>query len=530
MLTEKLRRLGNKLRIKQLNQLLNRLFYWSFKMPKLNKLDSDYQHIAVIRNRDDFIGGSFTYTYLDNEVWEVKGTLSETQMEDTLQRLEFSPTQYTIKQMEEYLETNKIEALKIIPASLDLKIDEAPKTPIDTVKTTTTNRVDWLLFPENEMERSDMDAYMYKKMEKNDEGFLVGRAVVTNVGVFAYKMSDGTIQYELRSPEEVFNENSLDTLKLKPITNGHPKDMVTAENVKKLQVGSLGDDIRKDAYRVSLPISINQADAVQAVNNGQQALSCGYSADVIEKTGVWMGISYTHIQTNIKYNHVALVEKGRAGDDAVLKMDSIDGEFPIGVQQKIQKLKKEDFNMPTLKKMDIDGVEYEAEAKVIENLIQSNKKCDSLSTELETLKKDHSTLDAEKDNLKVELDKAKADLAKALEEQPSKLDEAVKSRLELLDAAKKAEVEVKEDMSDSDIKKAVILKADPSAEAKLDGADDIYVTARFDAAVSILSKVENTSAENKEKLNPLPTDKKDSADDAYAKNVSSLENDWMNKE
>ena len=49
---------------------------------------------------------------------------------------------------------------------------------------------------------------------------------------------------------------------------------------------------------------------------------------------------------------------------------------------------------------------------------------------------------------------------------------------------KKANVEVKEDMSDMDIKKAIIASTFP--KANFDGKDDVYIQARYDAAVEML--------------------------------------------
>ena len=57
--------------------------------------------------------------------------------------------------------------------------------------------------------------------ETTPEGFLVARAAVTSVGVFTYR-EDGTTRRELRLPEEVFAQESLDSLKCKPLTLYHP--------------------------------------------------------------------------------------------------------------------------------------------------------------------------------------------------------------------------------------------------------------------------------------------------------------------
>ena len=68
---------------------------------------------------------------------------------------------------------------------------------------------------------------------------------------------------------------------------------------------------------------------------------------------------------------------------------------------------------------------------------------------------------------------------------PGKIDAAVKSRLTLCGQAQKAGVEVRDDMSDMDIKKAVILKKFPTAN--LDGKDDSYIQSRFDCSCELIA-------------------------------------------
>jgi hypothetical protein len=95
-------------------------------------------------------------------------------------------------------------------------------------------------------------------------------------------------------------------------------------------------------------------------------------------------------------------------------------------------------------------------------------------------------MEADRDSHKDRADNAEKDLkeAKALSADPKRIDEAVQAKVILMDAANRAGVEVKADMSDTDIKKAVITAMYPTA--KLDGRDEVYITARFDSAVEDL--------------------------------------------
>ena len=60
--------------------------------------------------------------------------------------------------------------------------------------------------------------------QKHLRVFLIARAPVTSIGVFTYKNPEGSFRKELRLPEEVFNSDSLETLKLKPLTKFHPDE------------------------------------------------------------------------------------------------------------------------------------------------------------------------------------------------------------------------------------------------------------------------------------------------------------------
>lgn len=320
---------------------------------------------------------------------------------------------------------------------------------------------------------------MYQKMVDTPEGYLKGAAVITNIGVFEYKNADGSVRRELRLPEEVFNDESLESLKMKPISNSHPAEMIIdSENIKDHQVGQLGENITIDGIHISIPMVITDKSTIQDIkNNGKRALSAGYSAFIEDKSGTYLGIPYDVIQRKIRYNHAAIVNRGRAGDAAVLKLDSAD-ENKTAYRLIGDKTNKEG-NMPdNFKKVSIDGVDYQAEAEVIKSYNTEKKRADELQTSL-------SKMEADRDNLKGKCDQ----LEKELEESKkidSKIQEAVDRKIDLLATATKFEIDVKTDAEDSEIRKAVILTAFP--DAKLDGKDNLYLEGRYDGAVELLNR------------------------------------------
>lgn len=135
-------------------------------------------------------------------------------------------------------------------------------------------------------------------------------------------------------------------------------------------------------------------------------------------------------------------------------------------------------------KVKIDGVDYSIDEPASQAVLKLQAHADSLAEQLDAAKKQAAEQQARADKAAEDLEaeqKARADDASA-----DKVQAAVKARvaLETLAAKVIADDTVKlDEMSDDDIRKAVVLKVSPKAEAKLDSADAAYLSARFDAAV-----------------------------------------------
>ena len=357
------------------------------------------------------------------------------------------------------------------------------------------SRLDWY---------QDAINYETNPAEKTAEGFLIARAPVTSIGVFSYRNPDGSERRELRLPEEVFAEESLASLKMKPLTLLHPDEKVTPENVGNLSVGSVGSDVTSDSYRVYVSLTATKKDAIDSVENGSaRSLSCGYDCDIEWTSGTWMGMKYDCIQRKIRYNHVALVPVPRAGDGNAIRMDSAGTPTLPDMNKHENNTNQED----KMDKIHLDGADYQAEPQVIAAYNKAVDRADGLEKKLEKARTDakeqldkltaaKSTVEAERDSIKERLD--------AMEkEMPGKIEKAIKDRLELVGKATAAGVEVKADMADADIKKAVISKVFPSAN--LDGKDDAYIAARFDCACE-LSATKSDEKSRKDAAD-IPSDK-----------------------
>ena len=366
-----------------------------------------------------------------------------------------------------------------------------------------------------------------RPVEKTPEGFVKATVAVTSIGVFTYRNPDGTTRRELRLPEEVFKQDSMDTLALKPMTLLHPtkdqtpESLLNPETVQALSCGSVGVPFA-DSYRVFTEIMVTRADAVASVLTGQTlGLSCGYTCDIEWTSGNWLGQDYDCIQRNIRYNHVALVPRPRAGDDATIRLDDAGAPGPVPSEYlTIEKEPNMDY-----KKVNLDGVEYQAEAQVITALTKAQEQVAALNSQVDQLRTDAadsakkvSTLEGERDSLKERLDAAE-------KEMPGKIAKAVQAQIDLMDKARAAGCEVRADMSEKELKSAVILKKFP--KANLDGKDDNYIQARFDAACEAIAEdAENQSRHDAADFNPKDSTKKDPLAESMKRYNARMDSAW----
>jgi len=154
-----------------------------------------------------------------------------------------------------------------------------------------------------------------------DTGFLNCEAYVTRTGVFDYYDEDGNLLRELRPEDEVFSHESLDSLKLKPIVEDHPDKKITIDNIKDFQIGTIGENLTREDTYVKGKMVITDKDMIETIIARKEMglnteLSCGYSCKVIPEIGEHRHDGYyTFKQKNIRYNHVGIVDVGRAGSN-----------------------------------------------------------------------------------------------------------------------------------------------------------------------------------------------------------------------
>jgi hypothetical protein len=321
---------------------------------------------------------------------------------------------------------------------------------------------------------------------RTDEGYVRGEAIITRTGVFLYQNKDGSIRRELRHPDDVFARDSLETLKMLPITNDHPAtQLIDAQNADTLQIGQTGETVNVDGRYVLSTLNITHKDGIAAIDSGRKELSLGYKSQVIKEDGVYNGERYDHRQTNIRYNHLAIVDRARAGAMARINLDSGDA-----IQVENQPQTRSD-GMENLVTVNLDGLEYKASPEVLKHikrldadLEKEKKDNEGEKSKYDEMKKKFDELSAERDSLKEKMDEMKS------KNNDSAIREAAKTRVDLerkasrlLDSDTIAKLD---SLDDLDIMKAAIARKSP--KAVLDGKSEDYIKARFDAAIEDLGE------------------------------------------
>ena len=156
------------------------------------------------------------------------------------------------------------------------------------------------------------------------EGFLICRNVpISRTGDQEYLgweigipgAGGGQIVTVHRPPEEVFSTAALASFEGKPVTNDHPPVLIGPDDVKTYEMGHAQNVRRGDGeweeYTLA-DLHIHDRELIDADQSGKREISCGYECEYVPNG------DGTYTQRNIRGNHVAVVERGRAGKRAAI--------------------------------------------------------------------------------------------------------------------------------------------------------------------------------------------------------------------
>jgi uncharacterized protein len=168
------------------------------------------------------------------------------------------------------------------------------------------------------------------QIDLTTDGYLKAMPRIARTGIQLYKGKecgmDGMEVVRVYRPEAtVFANDAVKTYSGLPITIEHPGHLVDASNWKEHAVGETGEDILRDGNSIRVPMMLRDAAAIQAVREGKNQLSVGYTCDIEWGAGVSPdGEKYDAVQHNIRANHLAVVSKARGGSTLTIGDTTMD--------------------------------------------------------------------------------------------------------------------------------------------------------------------------------------------------------------
>lgn len=329
--------------------------------------------------------------------------------------------------------------------------------------------------------------------KRTKDGFMAVRAKAARAGVYDYaafevggvergfKAADTVKVY--RPESEVFAPDSVASFLAKPVTNDHPAQPVTADNWKQHARGVNMGALRDGEY-LAFDLVMMDAALIADVDSGKRELSNGYSCVLDWTAGTTPeGQAYDAIQRNIRGNHIAVVDKGRAGSECAIK-DSNGGKpfaacdaNPLAISGLSTGEKKMKIMLDGLH---VDLTDAEAVKAAFDKVKgDADKAIAANAKELADAKESVATLTTEK----VALEKQVAD-AKNVD-----LDKLVADRAELVAKAKTLKSDIVTDgKSAEDIRREIVT-------ANLGDAAKDFDAAQIAAAFAVISKDAKGSAE-----------------------------------
>lgn len=374
------------------------------------------------------------------------------------------------------------------------------------------------------------DAVTVAGTRRTAEGYLIADANAVRTGIQLYAGTEvGKPEMQVvrvyRAEDQVRDAQSLRSFSHAPVTLDHPAEMVNADNWKQLAVGEVSTEAKWDGNRISLPLILKDKAAIEAVNGGKRELSAGYTCDLIWEAGKTSnGEAYDARQTNIRANHVAIVDRGRAGSECRIgdAGQHVWGASPITTQTADERKPEMD-----LRKVLVDGLTVATTDAGAQAISKLQADLASSAAKLADVEKNHQVVLAAKD---ADLAKAHAerDAEKAKVLSDADLDKRVTARADLIGKAKVIAKDVKTDgLSDAAIRKAAVTAA--LGEDAVKDKADAYIDARFDILVEDAAKNKPDAFRDALKTGVQPTGDAAKVNDAYNQMLERDRTAWQGK-
>lgn len=323
-------------------------------------------------------------------------------------------------------------------------------------------------------------------MIRTPEGYLVCKEVpIARIGTQEYRgMEFGgenpeKIYVVKRPEEEVFSKAALASFEGKPVVDEHPDENVTPDNIGRYIKGTCRDVRRGEGALsdcVVADLIIYDKDLIKKIESGKRDISCGYDCLWDPKD------DDTYVQLEIRGNHVAVVEEGRAGHKVSIR-DSRKGGKTMSEKSKNSIWGR----MLSAFAHDSDTTPEDLEAAA--KMKPASDEDDPAKTVPVVEKKEEpkSTIDAELDARLKKIE----DAITALSEKPDKKPEEESDALDALEEELKGEKEETHDESDVEVDPKEINakqeEAEDDEEDVVEPEDEEEAKAARDAALKAIS-------------------------------------------
>ena len=295
-----------------------------------------------------------------------------------------------------------------------------------------------------------------------DSGQMIVPCAIARTGSQKYRMSDIGLEGEdfidvWRTEEQVFADESIASFRSVPVTIGHPAESVTSENAKELQVGTLEGIPTRDEDLLTGTIVVARQDAIDIIEDGTVELSVGYSCNIELSDG-------KYYQTNIVANHIAIVERGRAGSVcSIADSDNTGGNMDKDKETKVEDkidAKVEDAKVEDAKVEDAKVEDAKVEDSAEDKLVKLGDTVDALTASVDSYKEKLALADAKYTELSDSVDALVAD------------------RYEVISAAK--DMTDKEDFKGMSVFEIKAFVVSDLLDIDLSAKTPAYVEARYD--------------------------------------------------
>lgn len=322
----------------------------------------------------------------------------------------------------------------------------------------------------------------------------IAKSGVLDYYEYDFDSGDFVTVKEANLPEDIFDNATLETAKNIIVTNEHPYNLINSNTARDEFRGfSLSDVEVEDDKFISVSIKVFDKDLQSDILAGRKnQVSVGKIVKVLDEQGEFEGEAYDKRQTQIRFNHIAIVGQGRAGDEVKVLTDS---------KNKIR------FDY----KPEIKNKEEETMAEEVVSKEEYNKlkgKYDAMEKEKVKLEGEKTTLEEKLDNL--EKEKSKMDgineaTSQKIKELEEKLDATVSreefnSKLNLIREVEKLTNEKVDANSTNRELMEMVIKKD-NAEMDLSGKDDLFVEGMYEVVKGNLNVVSKTDTDIEVKKN-----------------------------